>query len=207
MDSHFCFPAHPGQVKENLDGALERRIIFHLPFEIPNSSRRAPIWEMHVPPEVPFEGEINTRGLADRYDFTGGTIKNAVLFAVNRARVRRKDTPVRTMEMLEEECRAQLRYALEKLTVRTTTHMRLADLVLPDDPMRKVRELLAACRNQAIVLNRWGLGRRLVTGKGITASFDDPSGTGKTHQRCSTLRAVTNIARPENSPATSILRP
>ncbi|MFT5429898.1 MAG: SpoVK/Ycf46/Vps4 family AAA+-type ATPase [Myxococcota bacterium] len=166
---------------ENLDGALERRIIFHLPFEMPDSSRRAQIWEVHLPPEVPLEGDIDLGGLADRYDFTGGTIKNAVLFAVNRALARRKDAPVLTMELLEEGCRAQLRYALEKLTVRTTTHMRLVDLVLPEDPMRKVRELLAACRNQAIVLNRWGFGRRLVTGKGITALFDGPPGTGKTY--------------------------
>ena len=166
---------------DRLDDALERRIIYHLPFDVPDSGRRAQIWEVHLPAEVPLEGDIDLSVLADRYDFTGGTIKNAVLFAVNRALARRPDPPALTMALLEEGCNAQLRYALEELTVRATTHMRLPDLVLPELPMKKVRELLAACRNQAVVMNRWGFGRRLVTGKGIIALFDGPPGTGKTY--------------------------
>ena len=166
---------------ELLDDALERRIIYHLPFEVPNADMRTQIWEVHLPPEVPLQGEIELSSLAERYDFAGGTIKNAVLFAVNRALARDRAAPVITMELLEEGCRAQLRYALEELTVRTTTHMRLDDVVLPPEPMRKMRELVAACRNQSIVMNRWGFGRRLVTGRGITALFDGPPGTGKTY--------------------------
>ena len=166
---------------QSLDEALERRIIFHMPFEIPDAALRAQIWEVHLPPDVPLEGEIDLIGLANRYDFTGGTIKNAILVAVNRAIANNSQRPTLSMALLEEGCRSQLRYALQDLTVRTTTHMRLTDLVLPDESMQKINEMLAACRNSSKVMNKWGFGKRLVTGKGIVTLFDGPPGTGKTY--------------------------
>lgn len=163
-----------------LDDALERRIIYHLPFEVPGPALRREIWEVHLPPEVPLDGSIDLDGLAATYDFAGGTIKNAILVAVNRALARNPQQPVLTQGLLEEGCRTQLGYALEDLTVRTTTHLRLNDIVLPEEADRKVREIIAALGNQSVVLNRWGFGRRLVTGKGITVLLDGPPGTGKT---------------------------
>jgi SpoVK/Ycf46/Vps4 family AAA+-type ATPase len=172
-----CVTNHP----EALDDAFERRIIYHLPFELPGPELRRQIWEVHLPPEVPLAGDIDLDALASVYDFAGGTIKNAILVAVNRALARSPRDPRLTAELLDDGCRSQLRYALEELTVRTTTHLRLRDIVLPEESDRKVREVIAACRNQSIVLNRWGFGRRLVTGKGITVLFDGPPGTGKTY--------------------------
>jgi SpoVK/Ycf46/Vps4 family AAA+-type ATPase len=165
---------------ERLDDALERRIIYTLAFELPEAPLRRQIWEVHLPPEVPLDGEIDLDSLANTYDFTGGTIKNAILVAVNRAIARAPETPKLTMSLLEEGCRSQLGYALEELTVRTTTHLRLDDIVLPEEADRKIREMLAAVRNRSTVLNSWGFGKRLVTGKGIVALFDGPPGTGKT---------------------------
>ena len=167
---------HPDQ----LDDALERRIIYHFPFEEPGPDHRRQIWEVHLPPEVPLESDINLEILANRYDFTGGTIKNAILVAVNRALAQSSKSPSLTMKMLDDGCLSQLRYALEDLTVRTSTHLRLNDIVLPEEQDKKVREIIAAVRNQSVVLNSWGFGKKLVTGKGITCLFDGPPGTGKT---------------------------
>ena len=165
---------------ERLDDALERRIIYTLAFEVPDAALRRQIWEVHLPPEVPLAGDIDLDALANTYDFSGGTIKNAILVAVNRAIAHAPETPKLTMALLEEGCRSQLSYALEELTVRTTTHLRLKDIILPEDADRKIREMLAAIRNRSTVLNSWGFGKRLVTGKGIVALFDGPPGTGKT---------------------------
>ena len=164
----------------HLDEGLERRIMYHLPFEIPDPEIRRQIWEVHIPPEVPLEGQIDLDVLANTYDFSGGTIKNAILFAVNLALAKDPKNPQLTMHLFEEGCRAQLRYALEELTVRTASKLRLKDIVLPEKPNKKVKEIVAACRNQATVLNTWGFGKKLVTGKGITCLFDGPPGTGKT---------------------------
>ncbi|MGB0588200.1 MAG: ATP-binding protein [Myxococcota bacterium] len=165
---------------ERLDDALERRIIYTLAFELPEAPLRRQIWEVHLPPEVPLDGTIDLDSLANTYDFTGGTIKNAILVAVNRAIAQNPESPKLTMALLEEGCRSQLGYALEELTVRTTTHLRLDDIILPEEADRKIREMIAAVRNRSTVLNSWGFGKRLVTGKGIVALFDGPPGTGKT---------------------------
>lgn len=163
-----------------LDEGVERRIMYHLPFEVPDNELRRQIWEVHLPPEVPLEGDIDLEMLANTYDFAGGTIKNAILFAVNLGIAKNPRRPRLTMELLDEGCRAQLRYALEELTVRSSTRLRLKDIVLPPRQEKKVKEIIAACRNQATVLNSWGFGKKLVTGKGITCLFDGPPGTGKT---------------------------
>ena len=84
------------------------------------------------------------------------------------------------MEHLLEGCAAQLGTALEELTVRSRTTLGMDDIVLPQDERRKVEEILAAVRNQSRVLNEWGFGERLTTGKGISVLFDGPPGTGKT---------------------------
>ncbi len=170
-----------------LDEALERRIVFHLPMEAPGPEARRQIWEVHLPPDVALGDDVDLDALATRYDFTGGTIKNAVMMAVAEAVSRAPKAPVVTGAMLEEGCRSQLRYALESLTERTTTHLRLSDIVLSERVSEVVHELLAAARNQTLVLNRWGFGQRLSTGKGLTALFDGPPGTGKTY--CAELLA------------------
>ena len=165
---------------EGLDEGVDRRVIYSLGFDLPEAAIRRQIWEVHLPPEVPLEGDIDLDALANTYDFAGGTIKNAILVAVNRALARNPSAPVLTMELLDEGCRSQLSYALEDLTVRSTTHLRLDDIVLPTRARRKVEEMIAAIRNRSVVLNRWGFGRKLVTGKGIISLFDGPPGTGKT---------------------------
>ena len=172
---------------DSLDEALERRIVFHLPMEAPGPEARRQIWEVHLPPDVALGDDVDLDALATRYDFTGGTIKNAVMMAVAEAVSRAPGspgspaTPVVTGAMLEDGCRSQLRYALESLTERTTTHLRLDDIVLSERVDEVVREFLAAARNQTQVLNRWGFGQRLATGKGLTVLFDGPPGTGKTY--------------------------
>ena len=165
---------------ELLDEGLERRLLLHVPFELPDPAHRRQIWEVHLPPEAPVERDVDLETLSNTYDFTGGTIKNAVLYAVNRALSIDPDEPRLTTELLEEGCRSQLRSALEDLTVRTTTHLRLGDIVLPAESQRKLQEIVGAIRNHTTVLNLWGFGRRLVTGTGSVLLFDGPSGTGKT---------------------------
>ncbi len=165
---------------EALDDGLERRIMVHVPFELPDPTLRRQIWEVHLPPDVPVAEDVDLATLSNLYDFTGGTIKNAILVAVNRAVAKSPSTPQLTQAMLDAGCRSQLRYSLEELTVRTTTHLRLSDIVLGEDADKKVREIIAACRNQTFVMNQWGFGKKLATGKGITVLFDGPPGTGKT---------------------------
>ena len=57
---------------ENLDSAFERRFLYKIRFEKPDTAVRAKIWHSMIS-ELP---ETVTRNLADRYDFSGGQIEN-----------------------------------------------------------------------------------------------------------------------------------
>ena len=55
-----------------------------------------------------------------------------------------------------------------------------ADLVLPSDTEQTLRDISAQVAHQAQVYERWGFGAKLSRGRGISALFSGPSGTGKT---------------------------
>jgi len=164
-----------------LDPALVQRAVTHVRLALPTAAERRRIWEAHLPPTVPRRGALDLEGLAHRFDFNGGTIRRAVTYAINAALSEDAPRPEMTTALLEAGCRVPLEQALDGLTVRTTTHLSLADLVLAPAVDRHVRELLSACRHQALVMTTWGLGERLTTGRGITALFDGLPGSGKTY--------------------------
>ncbi len=167
---------YPDRLRE----AVARRIVLHVPFERPGPTARREIWEVHLPPEVPLAADVNLGVLADRYELTGGQIRNAYVVATNQAVARTPDAPVLDMAALEHGCRSQLPYALERLTTRTPTALGMDDVVLPAEQKDLLVDLLRAIENQAFIMNAWGMGGRLSKGKGIVALFDGPPGTGKT---------------------------
>jgi SpoVK/Ycf46/Vps4 family AAA+-type ATPase len=85
-----------------------------------------------------------------------------------------------TLELLKHCAQAQLRADMEEYSVKSNIQLTLEDLVLPEKEKALIREFLDACINRVFVMSKWGFGRRLVTGKGITALFKGEPGTGKT---------------------------
>lgn len=70
----------------NFDPAFERRIRTHVLFEMPGLEERAQIWKLQIHPEkTPLAPDVDFRRLAERYPFSGGDIKNAVLKAAAAA--------------------------------------------------------------------------------------------------------------------------
>ncbi|GMV41904.1 MAG: hypothetical protein AMXMBFR64_36200 [Myxococcales bacterium] len=163
-----------------LDPALDRRIVYRMDFELPDPVEREQIWELHLPPEAPLDGDVDLPLLANLFNFPGGTIKNSVLVALNKAIERSAEAPTIDMGLLRSAAESQLRYNLDDFAVRSRVRLTLDDLVLPAAEREKLDEILEACRNKDFVLNKWGFGERLVTGKGIGCLFDGPPGTGKT---------------------------
>jgi len=56
----------------------------------------------------------------------------------------------------------------------------LADVVLPPQTVRTLDQALAQVRNHALIFQRWGLGERHPSGRGLAFNFAGPPGTGKT---------------------------
>lgn len=163
-----------------LDTAMDRRIVYRMDFETPDAHERLQIWEVHLPPDAPLAEDVDVQLLANLFNFSGGLIKNAVLVALNHAINANPAHPIIDMATLRHASESQLKSNLEDLADRSKTKLTLNDLVLPPDERQKIDEIIAACRNKDFVQNKWGLGTRLVTGKGISVLFDGPPGTGKT---------------------------
>ncbi|MDX9724616.1 MAG: ATP-binding protein [Myxococcota bacterium] len=71
-------------LKQNIDKAFERRIMFKLNFPLPEAPQRERLWQILLPPEVPTAEPIDYEGLSDM-ELTGGEIKNAVMHAAYTA--------------------------------------------------------------------------------------------------------------------------
>jgi SpoVK/Ycf46/Vps4 family AAA+-type ATPase len=70
----------------NFDPAFERRIRTHVRFVMPGVEERERIWQVQVHPrKTPLARDVDFRALAEKYEASGGDIKNAVLKAAASA--------------------------------------------------------------------------------------------------------------------------
>lgn len=76
--------------------------------------------------------------------------------------------------------RAQNAAGLDRLARRIEPTVGWPDLVLPPDPLTRLRELTARARHRDLVLGEWGMRPGGGRGRGVTALFAGDSGTGKT---------------------------
>jgi hypothetical protein len=95
-----------------------------------------------------------------------------------RAEAARDDTPL--ADALWRACRLRARRRAPGLAAVIEPRRTWADLVLPEQLVRRLRELSAQVARRPLVYENWGFGERLGRARGITALFAGPSGTGKT---------------------------
>jgi SpoVK/Ycf46/Vps4 family AAA+-type ATPase len=70
----------------HFDPAFERRIRTHVRFVMPGAEERERIWQVQIHPrKTPLARDVNFRALAQKYEASGGDIKNAVLKAASAA--------------------------------------------------------------------------------------------------------------------------
>ncbi|HEX2574606.1 MAG TPA: ATP-binding protein [Polyangia bacterium] len=164
---------------DQLDPALDRRVLVRIDLEVPPPPLRERIWRRHLPPEVPLGEDVDLAQLAKRYDVSGGYIKNAVLLAVSRALARGGEAQL-SREDLEQAAQAQLRGDLSGYAERTRSALSLDVLVLPEDVKAQIVEVIAAGKNRAKVLHVWGFHEKIHSGRGQVVLLSGEPGTGKT---------------------------
>ncbi|MDM0076884.1 ATP-binding protein [Variovorax sp. J2P1-59] len=69
---------------------------------------------------------------------------------------------------------------LPRFARRLEASFQLDDVVLPPEPAAQLREIVANVCHAARVMQDWGFEAQLPYGRGVTALFSGPSGTGKT---------------------------
>jgi hypothetical protein len=115
--------------------------------------------------------------LASRYRLTEAQIHRAVGSAVRQAALgRTKPGP----HDFARASRLQVRRDPGTLARKVTPFYSWNDLVLPPDQIAHLQELCRQARYKHIVYGDWGFDRKLSLGKGLSALFSGPPGTGKT---------------------------
>lgn len=164
---------------DEVDSAIEHYIGFQINLGMPDVDQRTRIWITHMPAGVPVMPDVDLEDFGTRFELTGGQIASACALAEQRVGSSKEHVAI-SVELLKQCAQAQIRADMDELSVRSKIHLQLTDIVLPEREMSMVQEVLMACRNRVFVMTKWGFGKRLVTGKGITVLFKGEPGTGKT---------------------------
>jgi hypothetical protein len=166
---------------ERLPAELEPFVALQVRLERSDAALREVMWEAALPPSLEFEDTPRLAELAVRYELAPAQVENAVLCARLDAARRAPERPAVRMADLEAGAREQMEARFDDLATYRPPRRGLEAIVLPGDTEREVRELIDACTHRPEVMNEWGFGQRLSSGKGIVALFSGEPGTGKTY--------------------------
>jgi hypothetical protein len=162
--------AAPGAVG---DEALALQVV---EFPIPEVRIRGEVWRKEIRHAgLPQDG-VDVNGLAGRFRLTAGQIREAAA----EAAVLERQVPGRADERLFSAARGQTGHALGGLAVRLMPMFGWDDIVVPSDTAAQLREICGRVDHGDRVLGHWGFDHKLSLGRGISALFAGPPGTGKT---------------------------
>jgi len=68
-------------LRKNMDDAFVRRLHFTLEMPVPDAAHRYQIWRGVWPKDLPLDSDVDLQLLAERYELTGGNIRNVALAA------------------------------------------------------------------------------------------------------------------------------
>ena len=67
--------------EKNIDDAFVRRIHARIDFAVPSAVQRREIWVQHLPATAPIDPAIDLTDIAERFELSGGSIRNAAVTA------------------------------------------------------------------------------------------------------------------------------
>ncbi len=90
----------------DLDPSLERRITMKVHFSIPNADMRLEMWKALMPATIELADDIDLVEFAERYQFSGGLIRNSIFLAITSATTA-SERAVLTAELLHKSAAMQ----------------------------------------------------------------------------------------------------
>jgi SpoVK/Ycf46/Vps4 family AAA+-type ATPase len=157
--------------------------LIEVPFPIPAFDLRREAWKTNTFSLEPDQLDA----LAGRFQLTPSQIAEAVAQAQNltlwRSSEEAADGSLNAPPDISDfyaAARAQASHALASLAHKIDPIYDWKDIVLPDDALAQLREICKRVEHREQVMQIWGFGQKISLGKGISALFAGPSGTGKT---------------------------
>lgn len=149
-----------------------------LAFAPPQPSERARLWRSAMVAASMHAEAKTASDLAARFRLGPAKIAEAVASAALRAAYAPTRLPTRAY--LFEAARDLSGHELARLGRRVPAVHKLADLVLPEDTLERIRAVINAIQHMDLVHGEWGLRADGRSGGGLATLFQGASGTGKT---------------------------
>jgi SpoVK/Ycf46/Vps4 family AAA+-type ATPase len=161
-------------------GRLERMVYVHVPF--PTVEAQEALWRRALASRATLAPGFSLEELVASYALSGGGIEKAAEEALRSAKVQatRQRAVVLGREEVFAAAQRQLSHRLGVLAEKVTRMLAWEDLVLPEKTLQSLQELIAQYRNQHRVFSEWGFSSKVPYGRGLSALFHGPPGTGKT---------------------------
>lgn len=98
----------------DLDPAMDRRLSLKVHFGIPEVELRYKMWQSLMPDFVKLAPDVDLKLLAERYNFTGGLIKNSIFMALNSSLMAgNNENSIVTIAMIDQAAKLQLRQMVD----------------------------------------------------------------------------------------------
>jgi SpoVK/Ycf46/Vps4 family AAA+-type ATPase len=157
-------------------GELKSQAFVTIELPVPAYPLRKHLWKKYV-------NDIDIDGVANKFNFTGGQIRDAAVEAGNLAMIRccgdNSDGGI-TMEDLYRGCSRQSNRKLSEMARKIKPRYTWSDIVLPGDKLQQLKEIRNYVKYRQVIYHDWGFDRKLSLGKGLNILFSGLSGTGKT---------------------------
>ena len=173
---------HPGRIvvisekKWQPRGVPRSRHFFWLEFSLPATNQRTHLLTHFLDDETAVS-DLDLELLAGQFKLTTEQLQDLVGTA--------RDLAAQNGRSLENQdlfaaARAHSNPKLATLAKKITPRYDWKDLVLPADQVALLQEMVQTVRCRPLVLEEWGVGKKLTASAGVTALFFGEPGTGKT---------------------------
>ena len=159
-----------------LAGVDRQRVFLWIELPIPDYAHRCSLWR-HFLDRAGIAPDADLSLLAGQFLLTAGQIRDAV--STVQDNVARKGSPAGPADLFAA-ARSHSSPGLSGLARKITPRFRWDDIVLPQDQLAILREIVSSVRERPLVMDAWGVGRKLASSNGVTILFAGPPGTGKT---------------------------
>ncbi len=118
--------------------------------------------------------------IVSQFSFAPQQVRSIIATAREAATLHDPQSPAVTSANLWRAARDHAACSMQSLAQRIEPHRAFEDLILPPEQMQQLRDIALQVEHRSRVYEGWGFGAKMSRGKGISALFSGPSGTGKT---------------------------
>jgi len=159
---------------------FSQKHIFHIELTPITPKQRESFWRDSLPGSYTALAKKELSFIADRFRFTPGQIRDAIATAQQLAQSEAPSHGEFGVDELYQACRLNTNRKLNTLAKRVVPKYSWEDITLEREKLLQLQQLHNTVQYRGLVFNDWGFDDKLSLGKGISALFTGPPGTGKT---------------------------